>query len=348
MIHHIDFFPGRTITIKNREYRYFGGTSYLGLQTDKNFQDIFIENTRIFGTNYGASRKSNVQMSIFEKAEGHLANIVGSEACISLSSGYLAGQLISQFLNTNGYHFFYAPNTHSALYHREVSAYPSFEELNDSVRKHLNSNEKSIPVIFLDSIDFSGLNYPSFMGLQSLPLEKIIVVADDSHGIGILGKNGGGVYQILKKLEPKELIVCCSLGKGYGIQGGAIFGTKNRVAELKNTIFFGGASPAAPVGLATLVGSEKIYEKKRIALKNNIELFLNSLKQKNKFEHMPNHPAFGFSDDTLANYLEENNILITNFKYPNEDSVSTNRIIISAAHKKEDIQYLVRCLNTLS
>lgn len=46
MIHYIDEFPGRKIKIGDQDYLYFGGTSYLGLQTDKKFQRILMGNIR--------------------------------------------------------------------------------------------------------------------------------------------------------------------------------------------------------------------------------------------------------------------------------------------------------------
>ena len=39
----IDEFPDRSINIDGKEYLYFGGTSYLGLQTDPEFQLLFIK-----------------------------------------------------------------------------------------------------------------------------------------------------------------------------------------------------------------------------------------------------------------------------------------------------------------
>ncbi len=98
MTHFIDSFPSRTVNIDGDFYSYFGGTAYLGLQDFRPFQDIFIENLKRYGTNYGASRKSNVRFTIFEKAEQLLANLVASEACLTMSSGFLAGQFLAQLL----------------------------------------------------------------------------------------------------------------------------------------------------------------------------------------------------------------------------------------------------------
>jgi len=97
---YIDGFPGRELELDQKRYLYFGGTSYLGLQTHKKFQDMYISNIRKYGTNYGASRKSNVRISVYEATENYLSHFVGSEACCTLSSGYLAGQLVRQTMDT--------------------------------------------------------------------------------------------------------------------------------------------------------------------------------------------------------------------------------------------------------
>ena len=67
--------------VGGKPFLYFGGTAYLGLQTDEAFQEILIKNIKKFGTNYGASRKANVRIPIYERAENYLANLVGSENC---------------------------------------------------------------------------------------------------------------------------------------------------------------------------------------------------------------------------------------------------------------------------
>ncbi len=350
MIVEVDDFPGREITINHRKYLYFGGTGYLGLQTDEGFKQLFIDAIQKYGTNYGASRKSNIRISIFEKAENHLANLVGSEACLTLSSGYLAGQFLAQNLAQEKHNFFYAPNTHSALYRTDLpeqknKTYITFSALNLAVRHYLDENKKTAPIVFLDAIDFSGANYPYFEGLKMLPLASIILVVDDSHGIGVVGENGGGVFRYIQDLGPKELLVSCSLGKGFGIQTGAIFGTKERVKNLMQTDFFGGASPANPASLATLMEAENMYHQKRQQLVRNIDVFLTHLKKPSKFQFMKGHPAFSFSDKNLTTHLEKNTIIVTSFRYPNEDSNLMSRIVISAAHTKTDILALCGVLN---
>lgn len=344
MIYSVDSFPGRTFSVEGTEYLYFGGTSYLGLQTDVTFQQIFINNVKKYGTNYGASRKSNVQISIFQEVEEYLASLVGSPACVTLSSGCLAGKLVSSTLNTSRHKFFYAPEVHSALDIPEKTHYNNFDELDRAIRFHLKQ-ETSTPVVLTDSICISREGYPDFMPFRRLPMNDIILVVDDSHGIGIVGNSGCGAYKKAVELKPKELLVCASLGKGYGIQAGAIFGTKTRVEQISNTKFFGGASPAAPSTLATLMEGESLFEEKRKLLQQNIQLFLSELKNPEQLNYLADYPAYYFANPQIASYLEKNKILITNFKYPNEHSPLMSRIVISAAHKREDIIKLSKLMN---
>lgn len=348
MAYEIDTFPGRTVSVKGEPHLYFGGTGYLGLQTDALFQNLFIENVRKYGTNYGASPKSNIQIDVYRKTEHVLCHLVGSEAALTLSSGYLAGQLLAQTLDDKYHYLFYAPNTHAALFQRKIKPFTTFTALNIAVREQLESkNNKETPVVFLDSIDFSGCNYPNFNALKALPLEEVILVVDDSHGIGVVGENGGGVFNQLKELNCKELIVCCSLGKGFAIQGGAIFGSEERIKKLKNTAFFGGASPATPASLATFLDAQELYGEKRRELRKHIAYFSTHLKRPKKFHTMKEHPAYTFADPQFTEYLESQKIIVTSFPYPDEDAQLMSRIVLSAGHKKEDIDHLLECINIL-
>ncbi len=342
----VSSYPGRIINTDNQSYLYFGGTSYLGVHSDMQFQEMVLQSVKQFGSNFGASRRSNVQFSIYDAAEDYLAAWVGSEACLSMSSGYLAGQLIANHFNNKEYRLFYAPNSHSALFKTQAKPYTTYTTLNIALREHLEKKRKETPVIFLDSIDFSGCNYPNFQILRTLPLESCILVVDDSHGIGIVGEEGAGVFRSVLTIPSLELVLCASLGKALGLQAGAVFGSSRRIGSLKGTNFFGGASPAAPFYMAHFMAAKTLYSEKRKLLQHNIQYFLSLLKNKKRLNYMPNYPVFGFSDPQLTEHLRKNKIVITDFRYPSEDTYATNRIVLTAAHTKEDIVSLATALNS--
>lgn len=344
-MHLVDSFPGRIAIANQKSYLYFGGTAYLGLQDHTPFQDIFIKNIKRYGTNYGASRKSNIQFSVFKKAESQLAAIVGSEACLTVSSGYLAGQFLSQYLLKLGYQAFYAPNTHSALHGAHAQNSASYATLEVEIQDYLKSDNPAPAVLFLDSIDFSGCNYPNFEALQQLPLSQLTLVVDDSHGIGVVGTNGSGVYTQLQSFGAREILMSCSLGKGYGIQAGAVFGSTKVIDQLENSLFFGGASPASPAAMATFIEAQAIYKNRQDTLSNNLKTFLEASKLSHRMNHMPGHPTFSYQDDALTEELYQNGILVTNFKYPNEDASVMSRIVLSASHTKNDILAICKIID---
>ena len=280
----LDRFPGRQFTYSNRDYLYFGGTAYLGMQTHRDFQKLLINNIGKYGSNYGSSRLSNVGMQVYEEAEEKLSQWVGAEAAIILSSGYLSGQLIANYFNSDRYELFYGPNTHTALLLKGQKSYNDFKSLSSSLSEHLENKPNSIPVILIDTIDLPISNYPEFKELKKLPLSQCIVVADDSHGIGLVGQQGNGSFQSLSLLKPKELILCSSLGKSMGIPAGMVLGTRQFINELKATSLFAGASPPPAAYIATLIEAFPLYAAR---LNRLLELILSSRSEQGSYLDNP-------------------------------------------------------------
>lgn len=343
MVHAIDGFPGREIIIKGEKYLYFGGTAYLGLQTDSRFQELYSRNVEKYGTNYGASRKANVQLSIYDRAENYLASIIDCPDCLTLSSGYLAGQMISRFFHAKGHECFFAPDTHDAVHSQSSKNYVYQEKLVSDLNKYIKTNKKS-PVLFFESIDLKGNGYPDFEWLNKIELQNLILVVDDSHGLGVVGKNGGGAYSTLESMPSKELVVCGSLGKGFGIQAGIIGGSSTIIKELKTYEMFSAASPAAPAALATILDSTEILTEKRHRLKENIEYFNTNLTDTTSFDYNKDYPCYAFKDERLAAFLFEHHIVVTNFYYPTENDALVQRIVLSAHHQREDVKKLTELI----
>lgn len=115
---------------------------------------------------------------------------------------------------------------------------------------------------------------------------------------------------------------------------------------MANTDFFGGSNPAVLAVLAIFSEGHLIFEDQRAVLKENLELFMNKTQVINRFHYTQENPAFIFANSELVNYLEADGILITNFKYPSDESALMSRILISAAHIKKDIKQLAEVLNS--
>ena len=106
---------GRTILAEGREYLYFSGTSYLGMEQIPEYEQILMENLRKWGFNHGLSRVNNVRLSVFEEFESYFAKNSGAESAAVMSSGFLAGIAAWQYLYPKSDQCWIAPDTHPAI-----------------------------------------------------------------------------------------------------------------------------------------------------------------------------------------------------------------------------------------
>src|SRR5207248_3332410 len=96
----LDSTPGRICMIKGKEYLFFSGYSYLGMNHIKEFRDLIKECIEQYGALYPSSRISNTRLAIYEEFEHYLSEMTGMEETVSFSSGYLAGETISNLLSS--------------------------------------------------------------------------------------------------------------------------------------------------------------------------------------------------------------------------------------------------------
>lgn len=341
--------PHRTVQIQQKEWLYFSGTAYLGMQSHPDFLKLYAENLSRYGSNFGGSRHSNIRFKIIEEAEQLLANLATAPAAVTFSSGTLAGQILIQYLQQLQLSFYYAPNTHPALLQTSTTTPPfSYSEWTKEITRL--AHRQNHPFLLLcNAIDPLYATPTDFKWLWDLPKEQqYILVVDDSHGIGITGVDGGGFYQKEAIPDWVEVIVIASLGKAFGISGGVILGNKKRIAALQKTTFFSSSSPISPAALATFVAAQPLYVQQRILLQKRIEQFNNkdSLTQMNSiFQYLPHYPVFYTEYSALASYLAKAEMMISQFPYPSSQDTPITRVILSAAHTEADIKQLQDVLN---
>ena len=330
---------GPTINVDGISFAYFGGTAYLGIPQHKEFLDFYISGIKKFGLNNGTSRNNNIQLGIYNEAEAFGAEFFGGDNALITSSGYLAAQLTVKALSKFG-EVIYAPSTHPALWQEKPPATNgSFLNCANETVQKINTSDKDDWVIISNSMNnlFPELYDFSFLK-KILPHKKIILIVDDSHGIGI-NNNGKGAYANLPKLKTVENVVVASMAKALGVDAGIVLGSDQIIAQLKRTNEFLGASPPSAAGLYAFMQAKEIYETQRQKLQHNINLFTSKIPS--HVQYAPGFPAFLIEDDEIADRLLKHQILISSFPYPKVDSKPVNRIVLSSWHNEADIEKLV-------
>ena len=257
----------------------------------------------------------------------------------------LSGQWVSQFFNTEQYVHFYAPYVHSALITRaEQPRYPDWTSLINDLNHSLTQFPQQIPVLFLDTIDFHGIGYPHYAPLRGLPLSQIILVADDAHGIGITGQQGGGSYALLAALKPKELIVTASLGKSLGLGAGAVWASQAQMDALRQHPLWGGASPCSPGYAYVLIKAQRLYRAQQKKLARHVAWMKKHWPEGCLKRQHADHPAFECDTPGVGAHLRAHHIIPTEFPYPTPQSPLLTRVVITAAHSKKDLKALRKAL----
>ncbi len=337
----VNQFPDRIIEIDNEEFLYFGGTAYLGLPTNTDFQQLFIKNILRWGTAYGSSRSANIQLTAYENGEVFLAKHIKSEATLTLSSGMLAGKLVLEVLAPQTDCFFHFPNTHPAL--KVINSLPVLidNELNprllDSTIEKITILSDSVPSFQTKPIDFSILSAISTK-------KEITLIVDESHSLGILGTNGSGIYSAINLPIIKRKIMIASLGKAFGLTGGVIASDAPFITKVKNLDTFISSAGMSAAAVQTMADAENIYSTQHKKLKDNLNYIHARLIKNKAVLFNVNYPLIYPEIQGIKKILFANKIIAANFKYPT-DTKELNRIVVTANHKKEDLDTIIHILN---
>ncbi|MBI4537979.1 MAG: aminotransferase class I/II-fold pyridoxal phosphate-dependent enzyme [Gemmatimonadetes bacterium] len=185
--------------------------------------------------------------------------------------------------------------------------------------------------------------------------ENILVVADDSHGIGAFGRTGRGVEEYTD-CEPVDLLVA-TLGKALGVNGGYLVSAAPVIRFLRETApFYIYSNPITPGEAAAALAALEMLDSP-----GGLELLerLRSLTRRFKgglarlgFETLPGeHPVVPLMvRDTprtrdLVRHLRENGVLATGLAYPvvprGDEEI---RFQVCADHTEADIDQVLAVL----
>ncbi|CAC9972858.1 aminotransferase class I/II-fold pyridoxal phosphate-dependent enzyme [Flavobacterium panici] len=337
----VEKFPDRIIEIDQEQYLYFGGTAYLGLPTNKSFQDLVIKNILNWGTTYGSSRTANIKLKAYDEGEKFLASHIGSDSTVTVSSGMLAGKLVIDLMKKQTDCFFRFNDTHNAI--SIENSLPLF--VNDKLNDLLLDSKREKITILTDGVPTFETKPADLSFLKQIPNHKeVTLILDESHSFGILGKNGSGIYSSIQ-YPVKRKIMVSSLGKAFGLTGGVIAGDFGFINEIKEMETFTSAAGMNPAFVQTLSDAAEIYTWQHIKLLDNLKYLDSILIKNNNIKFDKNYPLIYLLSKELVEKLKNEKIIIASFKYT-KDAEPLNRIVITANHLKEDLDKLAAVLNS--
>jgi 7-keto-8-aminopelargonate synthetase-like enzyme len=169
---------------------------------------------------------------------------------------------------------------------------------------------------------------------------RYTLVIDDSHAFGVIGNGVFGFYSKWQHL-PIDLLVAGSMAKALALPGGILLGNHFLLEKIEQHVIFRSSSPPAPGPLHAFLEGQDLYLKQHDHLKKNIKYVYEKIKTSQGFRMHSDYPVISFSNEHWVDVLEKKGIILSSFSYPSPDDPPINRLVLSAYHIQEDLDYLL-------
>jgi 7-keto-8-aminopelargonate synthetase-like enzyme len=222
----LQFIRDNEVRWHHRMLVYFSGCDYFRLARNDRVAAAAISSLKVNGLNVAASRRTTGNHKIYAQLETELARFFGAEAALVLPDGYLAPVAVAQALAGEFTHAFIDEFAHGALVDAArmlgcpVEKFPhrDFTGLAKLIPKY---GRNARPIVLTDGMfSHDGSVAPLRGYLKILPTRGMILL-DDAHGAGVLGKTGKGLLEH-EGVNRKRIIQCATLSKAFGAYGGVV------------------------------------------------------------------------------------------------------------------------------
>lgn len=341
---------GPVVRIGKKDYLFFSGTSYLGMEANRHYEAVLQDCIRQYGANHGLSRINNVRLKVFDQFEQFFAKKANAEAAAVMSSGYLAGIAASQWLFPKADTCWAAPDTHPAILPGglQVDTHLNFITWKKKCLEQSEALSSRKILILGNAVDPLRAEIHEYAWVQELAKKhEVTLLLDESHAFGVLGKTLFGTYADLQHPQ-LNLVVSGSLGKGLAMPAGIILGKAEVIEGIKSQSIFSGASPGSPANLQAFLETQDIYKAQSQKIRDFSGILYQETKDLSTVIGSPNFPVFVLKNPSWSKDLEKLGFMTSSFSYPTADSPTISRIVLSAFHALGDLVVLNGALHYLS
>ena len=355
---------------EKRSFLKMNSNSYLGFSIHSKIIEAEAKAAEQFGTGPGAVRFISGTYQPHIALENRLAEFHDRESCMIMSSAYSTVMgVLPQFINEHTLVISDALNHNCIINAIRLSGtakkviYPHLDLL--ELKSILESNKDNVKrvCVVTDGIFSMRGDHAPLHDIKSVCSqyekyydEGVILVVDDSHGVGAFGNSGRGTEEYTKT---KADILIATLGKAFGVNGGYIVSNQTVIDYLKETApLYIYSNPITPAEAAAALQALNILDSSEgkillTQLRNLASKLRNGLREQGYETIDGEHPIVPIlirdteKTTALVRHFFENNILVTGLNYPvvpkGEEEI---RLQVTANQTDKDIDYFLSTLQT--
>jgi len=346
------------VSYRGERFSYFGGCDYFRLASHPRVLRAARESLAICGLNVSASRATTGNHRLYDQLELALARFFAVEAALLVPSGYITNLAVAQTVAGGFSHALLDARAHPSLSdaaqflecpvvrfnHRDV------EDVGRVLRR-LGSGVR--PILLTEGMfshDGSVAPLKAYLGI--LPKDSMVLL-DDAHGAGVLGKTGKGTAEYAG-VSRRRIIQTVTLSKAFGVYGGAILATRRLREQIiaRSRLFTGSTPLPLPLASAALEAVDILRNGSR--LRARLQSNMDRLKQALSEAGFPEEPTPGPVVSRVPHHdrealllkraLLERKILPVFIQYPGGPAGGCFRFAISSEHTRTQLDHLTQAL----
>jgi len=337
--------------------------NYLGLCDEPSVIDAGIEGLRRYGAGTGSVRFICGTFTIHRELEEGLARFVGTESSLSFVSAWNANEGLTGTVVEEGDFVVSDALNHASIIDSmrlakaitkcstAVFKHGDLDDLREKLRGGANAKRRLIWTDGIFSMEGAIAKLPDL--LEIARSHDAILLVDDSHATGVLGKNGRGTAEHFGLLGEIDVITS-TLGKALGgAAGGFVAGSAaltDYLTQRSRPQLFSNALP--PTVAASALRAVQVIEQQpeRVQkLRDNAQYFREQITEAG-FKPLPGETPIipiivgeTAAAIQMSDALLEQGVFVTGFGYPVVPQGQARvRCQISAAHSREDLDTAVR------
>ena len=230
---------GARVRIGGREVILLSSNNYLGLASHPEIKKAAVSAIEKYGCGSGASRLISGSMELHKELEEKIASFKKTESAILFNSGYTANLGVISSICGRGDVIFCDKLNHASIIDgcllsgAELKRYPhkDIDALERFLKKSSGFKKKLIVTDGIFSMDGDIAPLKEIVHLSKR--YSAILMVDDAHATGVLGKNGRGTDEYFG-LDNSIDIIMGTLSKAIGSFGGFVTGRKKLIEFLVN------------------------------------------------------------------------------------------------------------------
>jgi len=328
--------------------------NYLGLTTHPKLREAALEATRRYGVGSGAVRTISGTMSLHMQLEERIARFKNVEACVVFQSGFAANAGTVAAVLTPEDHIVSDELNHASiidgcrLSRAKIHVFPHKDTAAAERKLAELDGQPGRKLLITDGVFSMDGDIGPLPGLvEAAEKHGAIMMVDDAHSSGVLGRNGRGTIDHFG-LHGRVHIQVGTLSKAIGVLGGYVCGSRALIEFLYHRarpFLFSTSHPPAVAAACMAAFDVLEQEPERIQkLWDNTRYFKQGLRAagfNTGVSETPITPVIVGEARTahaLSAALFEEGVLATGIGFPTvPEGRARVRTIVTATHTREDL-----------